>query len=207
MYGYKCGGQTLKRTYNASDSAFAIFLLSVLFASPFLITRKIKERRRFSDHKPLIERLKESQQRSLEELQQTRQSLWNVIKNKRKGESDHHWKKRLKRYGFTTDGTHIKTGINYQLNIETEKSKMNSDIKSKLKKWEGEIFYTKKRIPFVYNFISENTIRISERKAYNISISNFEKAIEINPTKPGEISNLVRGSSYIFGIITDNRFN
>ena len=84
---------------------------------------------------------------------------------------------------------------------------MSVDIKSKLKELEGKIFYTKKRIPFAYKFISESTVRISDRKTYNISIADFEKAIEINPTKPSEISNLVRGSSYIFGIITDSRFN
>lgn len=221
MYGYKYiskkqswvsngnGGQTLKRTYtyNGGDSTFAIFLLGVLFASPFFIIRKIKERERFSNHNPLIKRLRERQQRSLEKLQQTRQSLWNIIKNKRKGESDNHLVKRLKRYGFTTDGIHIKTRINYQLNIETEKSKMSVDIKRKLKELEGEIFYTKKRIPFSYKFISESTVRICEKKAYNISISDFEKAIESNPKKPSEVTNLVRGSSYIFGIITDSRFN
>ena len=221
MYGHKytskkqrwvsngSGGQVLKRTYsyNSGDSAFALFLLGILFASPLLIAHKIKERKRFSSHKPLIERLQESQQRNLEKLQKTRKSLWNTIKNKRKGESDSHWVKRLKRYGFTTDGVHIKTGINYQLSIETEESKMSVDIKNKLKELEGETFYTKKRIPFTYKIISESTVRISERKAYNISIADFEKAIEINPTKPSEITNLVRGSSYIFGIITDSRFN
>ena len=83
---------------------------------------------------------------------------------------------------------------------------MSVDIKSKLKELEGETFYTKKMIPFAYTFISESTVHISGRKAYNISIADFEKAIEINPTKPSEITNLVRGSSYIFGIITDSRF-
>ena len=83
---------------------------------------------------------------------------------------------------------------------------MSVDIKNKLKELEGETFYTKKLIPFAYTFISESTVHISGRKAYNISIADFEKAIEINPTKPSEITNLVRGSSYIFGIITDSRF-
>lgn len=123
-------------------------MLGILFASPLLIARKVKERKRFSNHKPLIERLQESQQRNLEKLQKTRKSLWNTIKNKRKGESDSHWVKRLKRYGFTTDGVHIKTGINYQLSIEKEESKMSVDIKNKLKELEGETFYTKRGYPF-----------------------------------------------------------
>ena len=46
---------------------------------------------------------------------------------------------------------------------------MSVDIKSKLKELEGETFYTKKMIPFAYTFISESTIHISGRKAYNIS--------------------------------------
>ena len=83
---------------------------------------------------------------------------------------------------------------------------MNFDIKSKLQKLEGETFYTVTGKEFIYKFISENTIKVS-RTNYPIHLSNFEKAIEINPTKPGQIRNLVRGSSYIFGIITDDRFN
>ena len=79
-------------------------------------------------------------------------------------------------------------------------------IKSKLKEWEGETFYTKSNIPFAYQFTSETTIHIIGRKPYNISILDFEKAIEIKPKRPSQISNLVRGSSYVFGIITDKRF-
>ena len=221
MYGHKYiskkqrwvsngnGGRMLKRTYlyNGNDSTFAIFLLGILFVSPFLIARKMREHTRFSNHKSRIERLEESQRATLEKLQQTRQKLWNTIKKQYKDESDNHWIKRLKRYGFMPDGVHIKTGINYQLNTEAEKLKMNVDVRGKLKELEGETFYTRKKIPFVYKFISESTVRIAERKHYNISIADFEKAIEINPTKPSEITNMVRGSSYIFGIITDSRFN
>ena len=83
---------------------------------------------------------------------------------------------------------------------------MNIDSKRKLKELEGETFYTIKGIPFTYQFVSENAIRICERKPYNITIADFEKAIEIKPTKPNQITNMVRGSSYIFGIITDKRF-
>ncbi|MBE7090296.1 MAG: hypothetical protein E7363_00030 [Clostridiales bacterium] len=219
MYGHKYtskkqrwvsngnGGQVLKRTYsyNSGDSAFGLFLLGILFASPFLIARKIKEQKRFSNHKPLIERLKEGQQRSLEKLQQTRKSLWNTIKNKRNGESDSHWIKRLKRYGFTTDGTHIKTGINYQINIETEKSKMKVDIKSKLKELEGETFYTVTGKSYTYEFVGENNIKPS-RANYTIHLSNFARAVEISPTELRQIRE-VRGPSYVFGIITDKRFN
>ena len=83
---------------------------------------------------------------------------------------------------------------------------MNVGIQEKLRELEGETFYTKKGIPFTYQFISESTIHISKRRPHNISITDFEKAIEINPQKPSEITNVVHGSSYVFGIITDNRF-
>lgn len=200
------GGHVLKRTYsyNHTNDVFTIFLLCFLFAAPFLIARNLKERRRFSNHKSFIKRLEESQQRSLEKLQQTRQSLWNTIKNKRKGESDNHWIRRLKRYGFTTDGVHIKTGIEYQLKTETEKSKMNVYIKDKLKKLEGETFYTVTGKPYTYEFVGENIIK-PNRANYRIHLSNFEKAIKINPTELRQIRE-VRGPSYVFGIITDKRF-
>lgn len=202
-----CGGLTLKRTYsyNRTDNAFAIFIFCFLFAAPFLIARNVKERRRFSNHKSLIERLEESQRRSLEKAQQSRQELWDVIKNKRKNETENHWVKRLKRYGFTPNGVHIKTGICYQLNTETEELKMNIDIKRKLKELEGETFYTVTGKPYTYEFVGENIIKPS-RANYRIHLSNFEKATEINPTELHQIRE-VRGPSYVFGIITDKRFH
>lgn len=81
---------------------------------------------------------------------------------------------------------------------------MNIDIKSKLKELEGEIFYTVTGKPYTYKFVCENVIKPSRAK-YNISLSNFEKAIEINPTELHQIRE-VRGPSYVFGIITDSRF-
>ena len=218
MYGHKysskkekwvsngCGGQVLKRTYsyNRTNDAFAISLLCFLFAAPFFIARNIKERRRFSNHKSFIERLEESQQRSLEKLQQTRRELWNTIKNKRESETEDHWIKKLKRYGFTPDGVHTKTRINYQLNTGTKELKMDIDIKGKLKKLEGETFYTVTGKPYTYEFVGENIIK-PNRANYMIHLSNFEKAIEINPTELRQIRK-VRGPSYVFGIITDKRF-
>lgn len=83
---------------------------------------------------------------------------------------------------------------------------MNTDLISRLKRLEGETFYTKTGKPFEYRFASEGVIHISGRKPYGISINNFEKALAIQPTKPSQITNLVRGSAYVFGIITDARF-
>lgn len=94
--------------------------------------------------------------------------------------------------------------ISNQLDKEKVVSKMN--IKQKLKELEGEIFYTKSKIPFTYHFANENAIQINDRKPYHLSISNFEKALEKSPAKPSDLKEL-RGSSYVFGIITDNRFD
>lgn len=203
------GGQELIRRYRydtTDNTVLGLILLFALVASPFLLVRKIRRKMKYSTNKPLIERLKEKQEENLEKLYQARQRLWNVIKDKRNGEDDIHFARRLKRYGFTTDGAHVKTGVNYQINEEKEIPKMSIDIKSKLKQLEGETFYTVKGLPFTYRFVTENAIK-TDRTDYNISISSFYKAIELNPKKPGEISRKIRGSSYVFGIISDNRFD
>ena len=82
---------------------------------------------------------------------------------------------------------------------------MSIDVKSKLKELEGETFYTITGLPYTYEFVGENIIKPS-RTNYNIHLKNFEIAIEINPTRLNQIRK-VRGPSYIFGIITDSRFN
>ena len=77
-------------------------------------------------------------------------------------------------------------------------------IRRKLKTFEGETFYTSRGLPFTYRFIDENRI-VVDRTYYPLDLSNFEKAIEIGPRKTSDIS-VVRGPSYVFGIITDSRF-
>lgn len=79
-------------------------------------------------------------------------------------------------------------------------------IKSRLKSLKGETFRTVTGKEYTYEFVGEGWI-VTSRTEYKISLSDFEKAIQVAPKSPGEISNLVRGSSYIFGIITDPRFN
>lgn len=79
------------------------------------------------------------------------------------------------------------------------------DIKNKLKALEGQTFYTVTGKAFVFEFVGENTIKVS-RTAYPIHLSNFEKALNINPAKPSDLTDAVRESSYIFAIITDKRF-
>ena len=75
----------------------------------------------------------------------------------------------------------------------------------KLKQYEGETFRTVSDLPFVYEFVGENSIK-TNRANQLLSKSNFEKALRVEPIQsPGEISNLVRGSSYVFSLLTDER--
>ncbi len=82
---------------------------------------------------------------------------------------------------------------------------MSELLVKKLKKLEGETFTTVSGKSFTYKFVSERAIRVS-RTAYPISLSNFETALLLLPSKPSEISKIVRGSSYVFAIINDLRF-
>ena len=79
------------------------------------------------------------------------------------------------------------------------------NIRDKLKELEGETFYTVTGKPYTYKFVRENAI-LTTRTKYVLNLSNFEKALKIQPTELRQIRE-VRGPSYIFGIITDKRFN
>ena len=69
---------------------------------------------------------------------------------------------------------------------------------------EGEQFETIRGLPFTYE-ISGN-IFSSSRTRYNISRADFERAYEHVPIQgPGDISNLVRGSVYIWSVLHDRR--
>lgn len=71
---------------------------------------------------------------------------------------------------------------------------------------EGETFYTKTGIPFTYS-INGTGIRPS-RTNQIIARSEFHKAVAYLPIDgPGIISNIVRGSSYIYAILTDTRID
>jgi hypothetical protein len=68
----------------------------------------------------------------------------------------------------------------------------------------GEEFHTINGKPFNYEF-SDGYLRPS-RAVQNIPRSSFEKAYDRQPLRgPGEISRLVRGSSYVYAILTDSR--
>ncbi len=75
----------------------------------------------------------------------------------------------------------------------------------KLKEYEGEIFHTVTGLEFTYSFESENAIKVS-RAEQLLTKNNFNKAIEHLPLDgPGEISKIVRGSAYVFSLLTDSR--
>lgn len=68
----------------------------------------------------------------------------------------------------------------------------------------GEEFFTKTKISFVYKIV--NDCIIPDRTNYPLSKANFEKAVQLDSLEgPGQISDLVRGPSYVFAIITDKR--
>jgi hypothetical protein len=69
---------------------------------------------------------------------------------------------------------------------------------------EGEEFETKTGKPFTFE-ISGNTFHPS-RTQYNIAKADFQKALNLVPIEgPGVISNLVRGSTYIWAVLHDRR--
>ena len=69
-------------------------------------------------------------------------------------------------------------------------------------KHEGEAFYTITNIEYTY-VVKDNYILINNDPRRRISISNLEKALEIENPTPSKIN--LRGQSYIYGIITDHR--
>ena len=75
----------------------------------------------------------------------------------------------------------------------------------KLKEHEGEVFHTVTGLEFTYRFVGENSIKTS-RAEQLLSKNNFNKAMEHLPLDgPGEISKIVRGSAYVFSLLTDAR--
>ena len=75
---------------------------------------------------------------------------------------------------------------------------------SRIKNHQGAIFETKTGKDFTFE-ISGNVFNPSRTK-YNISKSDFEKVLPLVPLDgPGTISNLVRGSAYIWAVLHDPR--
>lgn len=68
----------------------------------------------------------------------------------------------------------------------------------------GQVFVTKTNIEFKY-VVNGNTI-VTDRTNYPLSKNNIKKAYDLLPLKgPGEISNIVRGSAYVWAILNDRR--
>jgi hypothetical protein len=79
-----------------------------------------------------------------------------------------------------------------------------TSIWKRIKSLEGESFKTRRGLEFTYE-ISDDVLYPS-RTSYRISQSEFQKAYDLMPIKgPGEISQLVRGPSYVWAILHDPR--
>ena len=70
-------------------------------------------------------------------------------------------------------------------------------------KHEGDVFHTVTNIEIKYVVKDNYIIVVSIPSHTRISKTNFEKALEMNVSKPTEIN--LRGQSYIYGIISDYR--
>lgn len=69
---------------------------------------------------------------------------------------------------------------------------------------EGQIFVTKSNIKFKYK-VKGNAI-IPDRTNYPLNKNDFKKVYNLLPLDgPGKINNIVRGPSYIWAILNDNR--
>jgi len=80
------------------------------------------------------------------------------------------------------------------------------EVWGRIVKLQGVEFHTKKGFQFTYSVRGE-VLRVS-RTIYNLPKSQFEKAYKIMPVENlTELSNVVRGSSYIHAILSDPRIN
>ncbi|HPY98623.1 MAG: hypothetical protein BWX78_00999 [Firmicutes bacterium ADurb.Bin099] len=73
-----------------------------------------------------------------------------------------------------------------------------------IKTHEGEVFKTKRNLPFTYTV--EGNYVIPSRTDYPLHKTQFVKALEVdNLTGPGKINKIVRGPAYVYGILKDPR--
>ena len=81
-----------------------------------------------------------------------------------------------------------------------------NEIWEKIKTFEGEKFRTIRNLEFTYEITGD--VIIPSRTEYNIGKSDVGKVLERVPLKgPGEITNDVRGPSYIWAILHDSRIS
>ena len=70
----------------------------------------------------------------------------------------------------------------------------------------GEKFYTKRGLPFTYKIVGE--MFIPSRTDYRISKEDIKKAHQMLPLSgPGEISQIVRGPSYLWAVLYDEKIS
>jgi len=71
---------------------------------------------------------------------------------------------------------------------------------------QGEVFYTKGGLNFKYRI--RNNYFYPSRTAYSISKKEFEKAYDKVPLEgPGKIAGIVRGPSYVWAVLHDQRIS
>jgi len=83
-------------------------------------------------------------------------------------------------------------------------------IWGKIKKYEGEIFFTIKSFPFSYRIENNYIIPIRNESEINRRIPKTDiiKTLMIWPISgPAEITNEIQGSSYVYGLLSDNRIS
>ncbi len=86
----------------------------------------------------------------------------------------------------------------------TEHQFSADDIWVRIRAMEGEEFETKTGKPFTYE--TSGNILHPIRTTYNIVKADFQRALDLVPIEgPGAISNLVRGSAYIWAVLHDRR--
>ena len=79
-----------------------------------------------------------------------------------------------------------------------------NDVWTRMIDLEGSDFETKTGLPFTYKISGE--VFYPSRTKQNISKSDFAKALQHVPINgPGDISNMVRGSAYIWAVLHDHR--
>ena len=70
----------------------------------------------------------------------------------------------------------------------------------------GEKFYTKRGLPFTYKIVGE--MFIPSRTDYMISKNDIKKTYQMLPLSgPGEISQIVRGPSYLWAVLYDKKIS
>jgi hypothetical protein len=81
-----------------------------------------------------------------------------------------------------------------------------TEVWARIRSCAGEGFRTRTGLPFTY--VVDGDAIIPSRTDYRLSRLNFEKAFELVPISgPGDISNLVRGSAYVWAILHDTRIS